>query len=268
MPKFEVQDEYLELIDNPNKVNNTYDFLIALCQKGFKNLNLKRGSEEHKKYTDRIYYELDILKELGFVDYILLVWKVIHFCNTSDIPVGLGRGSAAGSFVLYLLGVTKIDSVKYDLFFERFVSKIRAKKKVVDGVTYLDGSLMCDIDMDVCYYKRKNVLKYLEQEFKGKTSKIRTLNTLSGKLVMKECGKTVEDKSETEMNHVSAMIPKVFGQVKDISEAYEEVDDFRNWCDENPRTYQTAQKIKGLVKNKGVHPSAILLSYDLSLIHI
>ena len=121
---------------------------------------------------------------------------------------------------------------------------------------------MCDIDMDVCYYKRKNVLKYLEQEFKGKTSKIRTLNTLSGKLVMKECGKTVEDKSETEMNHVSAMIPKVFGQVKDISEAYEEVDDFRNWCDENPRTYQTAQKIKGLVKNKGVHPSAILLSYD------
>ena len=262
LPKFEIQDEYLELIDNPDKVKNTYDFLIALCQKGFKNLNLKRGSEEHKKYTDRIYYELDILKELGFVDYILLVWKVIHFCNTSDIPVGLGRGSAAGSFVLYLLGVTKIDSVKYDLFFERFVSKIRAKKKVVDGVTYLDGSLMCDIDMDVCYYKRKNVLKYLEEEFKGKTSKIRTLNTLSGKLVMKECGKTVEDKSETEMNHVSAMIPKVFGQVKDISEAYEEVDDFRNWCDENPRTYQTAQKIKGLVKNKGVHPSAILLSYD------
>ena len=79
MPKFEVQDEYLELIDNPDKVKNTYDFLIALCQKGFKNLNLKRGSEEHKKYTDRIYYELDILKELGFVDYILLVYDVINY---------------------------------------------------------------------------------------------------------------------------------------------------------------------------------------------
>ena len=262
LPKFEIQDEYLELIDNPEKVKNTYDFLIALCQKGFKKLGIKRGTEKHKKYVERIHYELDILKELGFVDYILLVWKVIYFCKISDIPVGLGRGSAAGSFVLYLLGVTKIDSVKYDLFFERFVSKIRAKKKVVDGVTYLDGSLMCDIDMDVCYYKRKDVLKYLEKEFQGKTSKIRTLNTLSGKLVMKECGKTVEDKSETEMNHVSAMIPKVFGQVKDISEAYEEVDEFRDWCDSNPRTYNTAQKIKGLVKNKGVHPSAILLSYD------
>ena len=262
LPKFQIQEDYLELIDNPEKVKNTYDFLIALCQKGFKKLDIKRGTEKHKKYVDRIYYELEILKDLGFVDYILLVWKVIHFCNVSDIPVGLGRGSAAGSFVLYLLGVTKIDSVKYDLFFERFVSKIRAKKKVVDGVTYLDGSLMCDIDMDVCYYRRKDVLKYLEEEFQGKTSKIRTLNTLSGKLVMKECGKTVEDKSETEMNHVSAMIPKVFGQVKDISEAYEEVNEFRDWCDSNPRTYKTAQKIKGLVKNKGVHPSAILLSYD------
>tara|TARA_Y100001970_G_scaffold66808_1_gene85237 strand:+ start:2404 stop:4953 length:2550 start_codon:yes stop_codon:yes gene_type:complete len=262
LPKFDIQPEYLDLIDNPEKVKNTYDFLIALCQKGFKKLNIKKGSAEHKKYVDRIYYELDILKELGFVDYILLVWKVIHFCKVSDIPVGLGRGSAAGSFVLYLLGVTKIDSVKYELFFERFVSKIRAKKKIVDGVTYLDGSLMCDIDMDVCYYKRKDVLKYLEKEFQGKTSKIRTLNTLSGKLVMKECGKTVEDKSETEMNQVSSLIPKVFGQVKDISEAYDEVSEFKEWCDNNPRTYGTAQKIKGLVKNKGVHPSAILLSYD------
>ena len=102
------------------------------------------------------------------------------------------------------MGVTEIDSVKYDLFFERFVSKIRAKKTVIDGVTYLDGSLMCDIDMDVCYYRRKEVLRYLDEEFEGKTAKIRTLNTLSGKLVIKECGKTVEDKSETEMNRVSA----------------------------------------------------------------
>ena len=81
--------------------------------------------------------------------------------------------------------------------------KIRAKKTVIDGVTYLDGSLMCDIDMDVCYYRRKEVLRYLDEEFEGKTAKIRTLNTLSGKLVIKECGKTVEDKSETEMNHIS-----------------------------------------------------------------
>ena len=262
LPEFTIEKEYLSLIDNPEKIKNTYDFLIALCQKGFKKLDLKKGSKKHKKYTDRIYYELDILKNLGFVDYILLVWKVIYFCKQKDIPVGLGRGSAAGSFILFLLGVTKIDSVKHDLFFERFVSKIRAKKKEVDGITYLDGSLMCDIDMDVCYYRRKEVLKYLEEEFSGKTSKIRTLNTLSGKLVIKECGKIVEDKPEVEMNRISGMIPKVFGQVKDIKEAYEEVDDFKDWCDKNPKTFKTALKLRGLVKNKGVHPSAILLSYD------
>ena len=127
LPSFTIEKEYLELIDNPEKIKSNYDFLIQLCQKGFKKLGLERGSDLHKKYTDRIYYELDILKTLGFADYILLVWKVTHFCSQQDIPIGLGRGSAAGSFVLYLLGVTRIDPVKYDLFFERFVSKIRAK---------------------------------------------------------------------------------------------------------------------------------------------
>ena len=120
----------------------------------------------------------------------------------------MGRGSAAGSLILYLIGVTKIDSLKYDLYFERFVSKIRAKKQVVDGVTYLDGSLMADIDLDICYYDRDKVLKYLEQKFKGKTSKILTLNTLSGKLVIKECGKIVAQMDESEVNKISDMIPK------------------------------------------------------------
>tara|TARA_B000000460_G_scaffold183840_1_gene131882 strand:- start:8293 stop:11007 length:2715 start_codon:yes stop_codon:yes gene_type:complete len=262
LPKFDIEDRYLELVENPEKIKNTYDFLIALCQKGFKKLNLKTDSDLYEKYKKRIFHELEILKSLGFTDYILLVWKVVHFCDKQNIPLGLGRGSAAGSFVLFLLGVTKIDPVKYDLFFERFVSKIRAKKKVVDGVTYLDGSLMCDVDMDVCYYRRGEVLKYLEEEFRGKTSKIRTLNTLSGKLVMKECGKIVESNSETEMNRVSGMIPKLFGQVKDIQEAYDEVEEFKSWCDKHPKTYETALKIRGLIKNKGVHPSGILLSFD------
>ena len=112
--------------------------------------------------------------------------------------------------------MTGIDPIKYELFFERFISKIRAKKQVVDGITYLDGSLMCDIDLDICYYKRPQVLKFLEEKFKGRTAKILTLNTLSGKLLMKECGKVIYDKNETEMNMVSGLIPKVFGKVSDI----------------------------------------------------
>ena len=224
-------------------------------------MGLDKGKSK-KIYIDRIKYELEILSELNFVEYILLVWKVVSYCRENDIPLGLGRGSAAGSMVLYLLQITQVDPVKYDLFFERFVSKARAKKKVVDGVTYLDGSLMCDVDIDVCYYRRAEVLKYLENEFKGSTSKILTLNTLSGKLVMKECGKVVGGKEESEMNTVSALIPKVFGQVMDIKEAYEEVPQFGEWCDKNPKVYNIALKLRNLVKNKGVHPSGILLSYD------
>ena len=164
--------------------------------------------------------------------------------------------------MLYWIGVTKIDPIKYNLFFERFISKTRAKKQIIDNITYLDGSLMCDVDIDVCYYNRGKVLEYLETKFKGKTSKILTLNTLSGKLLMKECGKIVAEKEESEMNAVSSFIPKVFGKVKDIEEAREEAEDFNSWCSQNEKVYETALKLRNLIKNKGSHPSGVLLSYD------
>ena len=247
--------------------SSNYDFLKALALNGFKNLNINKSDKDYKKYVDRAKHELDTLKELGFIDYILLVWDVIHFCKTSDIPIGLGRGSAAGSLILYLVGVTRIDPVKYDLYFERFISKIRAKKQVVDGVTYLDGSLMCDVDLDICYYNRQKVLQYLENKFKGKTSKILTFNSLSGKLLIKECGKIIAEKPEQEMTMISSLIPKTYGQVKDISEAYQEVEQFKDWCDQNKEAYQIALKLRDLIKNKGVHPSGVLLSYyDLETI--
>ena len=247
--------------------SSNYDFLRALALNGFKTLNIDKSDKNYKKYIDRAKHELDTLKELGFIDYILLVWDVIHFCKTNDIPVGLGRGSAAGSLILYLVGVTRIDPVKYDLYFERFISKIRAKKQVVDGVTYLDGSLMCDVDLDICYYNRQKVLQYLENKFKGKTSKILTFNSLSGKLLIKECGKIIAEKPEQEMTMISSLIPKTYGQVKDISEAYQEVEQFKDWCEQNKEAYQIALKLRDLIKNKGVHPSGVLLSYyDLETI--
>ena len=247
--------------------SSNYAFLRALALNGFKTLNIDKSDKNYKKYIDRAKHELETLKELGFIDYILLVWDVIHFCKTSDIPIGLGRGSAAGSLILYLVGVTRIDPVKYDLYFERFISKIRAKKQVIDGVTYLDGSLMCDVDLDICYYNRQKVLQYLENKFKGKTSKILTFNSLSGKLLIKECGKIVAEKPEQEMTMISSLIPKTYGQVKDISEAYQEVEQFKDWCDQNKEAYQIALKLRDLIKNKGVHPSGVLLSYyDLETI--
>ncbi len=261
LPKFQIDNKYKHQLSVSEDCSN-YDFLRALCLRGFKNLGVAKNHPDYQKYTDRVKYELQIIQELEFVDYILLVWDVVNFCKENDIPTGLGRGSAAGSLVLYLISVTGIDPIKYDLYFERFISRIRAKKQIVDGVTYLDGSLMCDVDLDICYYNRQKVIQYLEDKFEGKTSKILTLNTLSGKLLIKECGKIIEEKSEAEMNDVSGMIPKTFGTVMDIEEAYKTEEKFKNWCDANKDVFDTALKLRGLIKNKGVHASAISLSYD------
>ena len=258
LPEFHVENRYKHKFQLSESINN-FDFLKGVCEHGLKVNNFVG----QKAYEDRLKYELETIKDLGFTDYILLVWDVINFCNESKIPVGRGRGSAAGSLALFLSGVTKIDPIKYNLYFERFISKTRAKKQVVDGITYLDGSLMVDVDVDVCYYRRPEVLKYLETKFKNKTSKILTLNSLSGKLVIKECGKIVGSKPEQEMTEVTSLIPKMFGQIKDLEEAYAEVEGFRKWCDENRKIYEIALKLKDLIKNKSVHASGVLLSYDL-----
>ena len=276
LPSFEISTEDKEKVEVSKDCSNL-ELLTALCYKTLKeDIKPSKSKEEYKQYLDRTEYELDMLNQLSFVDYILLVWDVINFCNKSGIATGLGRGSAAGSLVLYLIGVTRIEPIVNNLYFERFVSKARAKKKVVKGITYLDGGLMADIDLDICYYKRGEVLRYLETKFKGKTAKILTLNTLSGKLVIKECGKIVGGMEEQDVNKVSGMIPKKYGNVKDIYEAYTEntidesgedtgealVPDFRNWCDDNPLVFKIACKLRGLIKNKSVHPSAVLLSYE------
>jgi len=258
LPEFNIESRIKKQYGLEENSSN-YDFLMQVCRSNFKKLNIAK--EDFPKYSERVKYELETIKELGFLDYILLVWTVINYCNENSIPVGLGRGSAAGSLILYLLGVTKVDPIKYELFFERFISKIRAKKQVVDGITYLDGSLMCDVDIDICYYNRHKVIKYLDGLFSGRTSKILTLTTLSGKLLIKECGKIVDEKPESEMNEVSSLIPKTFGQVMDLKQAYGEVEQLKKWCDENPRSYKTALKLRSLIKNKSVHASGMMLSY-------
>jgi len=257
LPDFEISNEEKRFVKASESCDN-FSFLRILAEAGLKSKNL----QDNQDYLNRLNYELEIIKDLGFTDYILLVWDVINFCNRQHIPTGLGRGSAAGSLTLYLCGVTKIDPIKYGLYFERFISKTRAKKQVVDGITYLDGSLMVDVDLDICYYRRCEVLSYLENKFKGKTAKILTLNSLSGKLVIKECGKIIESKSEEEMTQVTSYIPKIFGQVKDLEETYNDEEKFRAWCDQNRRVYDISLKLKDLIKNKSVHASGILLSHD------
>ena len=261
LPSFKVSNEEKRKLGVSEDVDNE-EFLEALCENGRKKMWSSVRKEHKSEYARRLIYELKTVKELGFIDYLLLVWDVVNFCKKSNIPTGFGRGSAAGSLILYLIGVTRIDPIKNDLYFERFISKTRAKKKIVNGITYLDGSLMCDVDLDICYYNRGKVLDYLHKKFEGNTCKIITLNSLTTKLLIKECGKIVCQKTEQDMDVVSGLIPKVFGQVKSLEDSYQEVPEFKDWCDEHEEAYTIANKLKNLIKNKSVHASAVSISFD------
>ena len=261
LPEILIEDKYYKKLNIDQGVSN-FEFLKCLCRQGLKLKDIT-SLKNKQEYYNRAKLELEILQDLGFVDYILLNWDILNFCHENDIPTGPGRGSAAGSLVLYLIGVTQVDPIRYELFFERFVSKSRAKKiKGDDGETYLDGSLLADIDNDIAYEKRQEVISYIERKYPSRTAKILTLNTLSSKLCIKECGKIAGGISEQDMNIVSEYIPKIFGKVVSLDEAYVESERFNDWADKNEKVYKIAKKIHGLIKNSGVHPSGIAISHQ------
>lgn len=242
--------------------SSNYEIVRKLCYQGM----LKRGLEKNQDYIDRVKFELETLRELGFIDYILLNWDVINFCHDNDIPVGGGRGSAAGSLVLYLLGVTDIDPIPHGLFFERFVSKSRARK-VTDkhGKEFLVGSVLPDIDNDISYEKRGKVIEYIEKTHAGRTAKILTFNTFSSKLCIREATKYFDEASEDDAKSVSDLIPKAHGIVLPLSKAIEEDEKFEKWTKKHKRTIKNALIIEGLIKNTGVHPSGIAIcSQDIT----
>jgi len=250
-----VDESVLEELDL-KKGSSNYEIVRKLCYQGM----VAKGLEKEKNYIDRVKFELNTLNTLGFIDYILLNWDVINFCHDNDIPVGGGRGSAAGSLVLFLLGVTDIDPIPHGLFFERFVSKSRARK-VTDsnGKEFLVGSVLPDIDNDISYEKRGKVIEYIEKTHAGRTAKILTFNTFSSKLCIREATKYFDEAKEDEAKNVSDLIPKLHGQVLSLKNAREESEKFDEWCSSHRTTIENAIAIENLIKNTGVHPSGIAI---------
>ena len=260
LPKIIIDKKYYDLLNIPSTTSN-FDFLRHLSHSGVKDKGIDKLPNK-QVYYDRAKFELSVLNDLGFIDYILLNWDILKYCHENDIPTGPGRGSAAGSLILFLIGVTKVDPIEHDLYFERFVSKSRARKIEHNGTTYLDGSLLADVDNDIAYERRKEVIHFIEKKYAGKTCKILTMNTLSAKLCIKECGKIVGELDETTVNQISDIIPKKFGKVAPLSQAYEEVDKFKEFAIQYPEVYKIARKLENLNKNTGVHPSGIAISHD------
>lgn len=263
LPTYKLSKEDAESLGVKEDIDHE-KFLRLLCEKGL-NEKIETGLIEEgrkKEYEERIDHEIGVISEGGFVDYILITADLMGFCKKEGIATNFGRGSAVGSMVCFLTGITRvIDPIKENLYFERFISAARLKKQVIDGVTYVDGSMVCDIDCDIDSSQRDKVIKYLFDAYPNKVCKLSTVTTLTSKVLMKECGKIVKGHSEQTMKEVSDMIPSIFGKVQHIRKTREESEDFNKFCKENEDVYKIALKLNGLIKNASSHASGYLLSY-------
>lgn len=182
-------------------------------------------------------------------------------------PNFIVHNSGAGSAILYLSGITRVDPIKYDLLFERFISKARSKSEIIDGVTYFTGSLP-DIDTDFSWDRRGEVIEYIQKKYDQRTCKVLTIGTLQGKACIKECCKVVSNYTEDEATDVTSRIEKVFGVVQDLADA--EKEGLKKWAAlprdryrlySNKDILKIAKKLEGLPNNFGVHASAMAVSY-------
>ena len=197
-----------------------------------------------EKYSDGKVYDLTIEKEPSY--------------HTSNYIV---HNSVGGCLAAYLIGITKkIDPIKYSLYFERFLSVDRVQPKEINGEIFLKDC--ADIDVDISYYRRHEVIDYLNSKYVGQTAQIMNLSTLSGKLCVKECCKIVGGFNEDDAQNISNLVEKTFGNVNPLKQVYEEVSAFKEWADSNPRIYRVARKLENLNKNYGVHASGLAISPD------
>lgn len=263
LPSFQISDEDKVLYGVSDGMDID-QILRQICIFNFKKkVNNKSIVNENNIYSDRVKHELDILKRTKFAHYILIIWDTINFCKKSKIPVGPGRGSGAGSLINYLIGITDVDPIKYGLIFERFISMSRAKMRTgEDGQTYYDGSLLPDIDCDICPKSRHLVYDYINNKYKGKVSKVSTLSTLQSKVMAKNLCKIILGFSEIESMAVSRSIPVLYGKVFDFEKARENSGEFDKFCKENEKFYKIGLKLAGAPTNFGVHASAVLISYE------
>lgn len=261
LPEFILDDEDRKIYKIPKKATNI-EVLRILAREGYKR-KLASGEikkERAKEYGERFEYELKMLEDTSFDSYILLVWNTTEFARKNNLAHGFGRGSSAGSLINYLIGIVDVDPVEKGLYFERFISLSRAKTSVIDGVTYLTGSL-CDIDCDYGADARDKVIEYLGQKYKGKFAKLSTYNTQTTKALLKDAGKVIGGFSEEQMKVYSDEVPVKFGKVAKPEKAYEESEKIKAFADQNPLVFGCVKKLQNCIKNFGSHASAFIISF-------
>ncbi len=236
-------------------------YLRELCTAGLVN---RYGTQATKDpvLTERLDYELSVLERTGFVSYFLIVWDVIHFAKSRGIPVGPGRGSAAGSLVAYLLGITALDPIRFGLIFERFLNPNRVSPP--------------DIDIDFCQDRRGEVIEYVRGKYGARAvAQIITFGTMGAKSVIRDVGR-VMGLSYGDADRIARMVPNelgitLAGEVKDgqrIPGAIDKNPELKKAVESEPTTrrlWNFAVTLEGLSRNTGIHAAGVVISdRDLS----
>ncbi len=203
-------------------------------------------AEDTNNIFQRLAYELSVIYSMGYVDYFLIVWDYINFAKRHDIPVGPGRGSAAGSIVSYCLEITDLDPIKYSLIFERFLNPERVS--------------MPDIDVDFCYERRQEVIDYVVEKYgKDCVSQIVTFGTMAARAVIKDVGRVL-DLPYAMVDNIAKMVPREIGIT--IDKALAENPDLKSEYDNNEAVrdlIDKSKRLEGLPRHASMHAAGVLI---------
>ena len=232
LPRYDVPDGY-----------TSWEYLNKLCREGLE----ERYDPVTEELESRLDYELTTIKNMGYVDYFLIVWDFIKYARDHEIMVGPGRGSAAGSLVAYTLGITQLDPIRYDLLFERFLNPERVS--------------MPDIDVDFCFERRQEVIDYVVRKYgKDCVVQIVTFGTLAARGVIRDVGRVL-DMPYAQVDTIAKMIPqelnitidKALEMNPELKKTYDEQEDVHHLID-------MAKRLEGLPRHTSMHAAGVVIS--------
>jgi DNA polymerase-3 subunit alpha len=220
-------------------------FLERLCREGIN----QRKLDWNPEYEDRLRYELDTINQMGFPGYFLVVWDFVKYAKEQEIMVGPGRGSAAGSLVAYLLGITDLDPLRFDLLFERFLNPERIS--------------MPDIDIDFCFERRGEVIDYVRKRFGAdRVAQIITFGTMAARAAIRDVGRVL-GLPYGEVDRVAKLIPHELGI--SIAEAQAQSAELTGLIQSNPqiaRLVAIASKVEGFPRHASTHAAGVVIAAE------
>ncbi|MBN2190187.1 MAG: DNA polymerase III subunit alpha [Candidatus Aureabacteria bacterium] len=228
---------------SPPRGENESHYLRELCESGLK----KRYKEITAEIKDRMEHELSIIERLGFISYFLIVWDFIDYAKTHDIPIGPGRGSAAGSIVAYVLGITNVDPIKFKLLFERFLNPDRISPP--------------DIDIDIADEDRARLIEYVSNKYgKDSVAQIITFGTMKARAVVRDVGR-VMNMPYADVDKLAKLVPE--GPKVKLEDALKSEPRLREVVDKDKKIkdlIEMALRLEGLNRHASTHAAGVVIS--------